>query len=64
MQQKFIGLYRWICDQYMANANFMVDSQETARRHLAQDNMKNKTGVQFNLNFCGKLFGPFIFLSN
>lgn len=61
MQQKFIGLYRWICDQYMANANFMVDSQETARRHLAQDNMKNKTGVQ-SIEFLRKIIWTIYFL--
>lgn len=61
MQQKFIGLYRWICDQYMANANFMVDSQETARRHLAQDNMKNKTGVQ-STEFLRKIIWTIYFL--
>lgn len=48
MQHKFIGLYRWIYDQYMANANFMVYSQETARRHLAQDN-KWKIKPEFSL---------------
>lgn len=61
MQQKFIGLYRWICDQYMANANFMVDSQETARRHLGQDSMKNKTGVQ-SIEFLRKIIWTIYFL--